>query len=475
MHDFERDVRDWARGEFGSAQLGDRRRISRLVRVGTLAAMHPDGRISEVFRSDADRQGAYDLIENPSVRAEHIAESVFAATARRCVGNTCVLVALDGTSIKLWDGKNTKDFGAIGTYANGARGLKLINGLAIDTDGTPIGLCTQVWWKRPVDREPPIRWKFRRKLEETETVHWRTAVHSVADYFAAHAPDTRCWFQIDRGGDARRLLKELNASSHWFTVRAQTNRRIRGQSRRRDYLWQRLEREPALGSFTIDVPPKPGRRGRRARISVRSAKVTLVLRDRWLHKYEELTVNAVYVKEDGRTARGCTPLDWVLLTNHPVANFKNAKKVAESYTRRWRIEEFHKTWKTGACNVERSQLRKTAHVIKWATILSVVAARIERLKYLARNEPNLPATDEFQAHELRALVLLKRQTKKANEVVPDTTPTIHQAVTWIAELGGYTGKSSGGPPGTITIARGMERLQPAAELMRALIESGQLR
>src|SRR5690606_32029519 len=162
-----------------------------------------------------------------------------------------------------------------------------------------------------------------------------------------------------------------------------TNRRIRGHGRRRDYLRQRLERQPVLGSFDIDVPPKPGRRGRRARISVRSATVTLVLRDRWLHKYEELTVNAVYVKEDGRTARGCTPLDWVLLTNHPVTSFKNAKRVAESYTCRWRVEELHKTWKTGACNVERSQLRKTDHVIKWATILSAVAARTERLKYLA--------------------------------------------------------------------------------------------
>jgi hypothetical protein len=47
-------------------------------------------------------------------------------------------------------------------------------------------------------------------------------------------------------------------------------------------------------------------------------------------------------------------------------------------------------------------------------------------------------------------------------------PTIAQATLWIAQLGGYTGKSSGGPPGSITIKRGLDRLRPAALLLDAL-------
>ncbi|HRI65294.1 MAG TPA: hypothetical protein PK156_13690 [Polyangium sp.] len=50
--------------------------------------------------------------------------------------------------------------------------------------------------------------------------------------------------------------------------------------------------------------------------------------------------------------------------------------------------------------------------------------------------------------------------------IPDEPPTIATVVLWIAEIGGYTGKSSGGPPGSTTIARGLERLQLAAELLR---------
>ncbi len=44
------------------------------------------------------------------------------------------------------------------------------------------------------------------------------------------------------------------------------------------------------------------------------------------------------------------------------------------------------------------------------------------------------------------------------ETIPEGVPSIAQAVRWIADLGGYTGKSSGGPPGSTTIGRGLERL-----------------
>jgi hypothetical protein len=46
--------------------------------------------------------------------------------------------------------------------------------------------------------------------------------------------------------------------------------------------------------------------------------------------------------------------------------------------------------------------------------------------------------------------------------------TIGAAVEWIARLGGYTGKSSGGPPGAITIGRGLERLKDYVEGARAM-------
>jgi hypothetical protein len=47
-------------------------------------------------------------------------------------------------------------------------------------------------------------------------------------------------------------------------------------------------------------------------------------------------------------------------------------------------------------------------------------------------------------------------------------PTIAQAVRWIADLGGYTGNKSSGPPGSVVIARGLERLTIAVQVLQAL-------
>jgi hypothetical protein len=117
-------------------------------------------------------------------------------------------------------------------------------------------------------------------------------------------------------------------------------------------------------------------------------------------------------------------------------------------------------------------LRSFNAVVRWATILAVVAARIERLKRLGRTEPERPATDALTPIEIEVLVVLKRETKKRTENVPDAIPTIGNAVRWLADLGGYTGKSSGGPPGSITIGRGLQRVRDGAKAVLAMRAAG---
>jgi hypothetical protein len=159
-------------------------------------------------------------------------------------------------------------------------------------------------------------------------------------------------------------------------------------------------------------------------------------------------------------------LDWLLLTNATVQTFEEAQYIIWGYTQRWRIEEFHKTWKTGSCEVEQTQLRSQRAVCVWATILAAVAVRVERLKFLSRTVPEQPASVELKPHEIRALILLKR--RKRTEVIPDTMPTLGQATLWIAQLGGYMRQSDGSPPGSITIHRGLNELRVAARLLKAL-------
>jgi hypothetical protein len=463
--------RQWSLETFGRADLGDARRTHRAVRLAATAAERPNGRISSVFLSKREQEAAYDFVENEHIPPEAIAEAVSRATARASADCELVFVPVDGTSLKLWDGTGKKDFGRIGSRVNNATGLKVINALALTSAGVPIGLCSQTYWCRP--RNPGQRRHHKKRpLSEKETKYGIQTLRNVAAVMAEEAPNTRAWFQLDRGFDAWSLLQELTNSGQLFTVRSSANRRLESSKGQRR-LCQTLHKQPVFCTYNCDISERIGRKkksdrkGRQARLAVRKATVTLELHERknW-HRFS-LTLNAVLVREQRTTPKGEKPIEWLLLTNYPIQTKKQIETIVFGYSLRWRIEDFHKAWKSGCCNVEETQLHSTAAVIRWATILAAVATRAERLKHLARTTPDEPATVELSEPEVTALVLLKRKHKSRKETIRDN-PSIGEATLWIAELGGFTGKSSGGPPGTITIARGLERLVPAAEMVQLL-------
>ena len=153
---------------------------------------------------------------------------------------------------------------------------------------------------------------------------------------------------------------------------------------------------------------------------------------------------------------------WLLLTTHPIETVGAIEQVIDGYATRWRIEDFHRTWKSGLCNVEDSQLRSAQAFAKWATLLAAVAMRAERLTRLARETPDVESTTEFSQDEIDAVILLARP----RGLRPGDRPSLGKIVRWIADLGGYTGKSSGGPPGKIVIGRGLLDVEAVAVALK---------
>jgi hypothetical protein len=467
-----RRARDWAIEEFKDVDLGHGSRTTRLIRMATEIAIRPSGKVSEAFTTAADAEGAYRWLENPAVQAGAVVEGVGRACAVRCAEHAFVYIPVDGSSLSLVDVGRTKDFGPLGATRKAGRGVKVLGAIAVSPEGISLGVSALEWWSRPL-RTTPKKSNASRPTKEKETQRWLDAVTHTCERFAACAPETRCWFQLDREADSWPVLHHLAATPHWFTVRASRDRRLAHSTPGKPkYLRKKLAHAPVMGELQLGIEPGHGRQARKARLVLRATTVRLELRDPWSKKCRPLSVQVVWVRERDTTPRGEKPLDWLLLTNHAVDNAEDALLVVWGYSQRWRIEDFHKTWKSGACNVEESQLRSTAHVTKWATILAAVAIRIERLKFLARTQPDVAASSELTPHEIRALVLWKRRTKKRTEAVPKDSPAMGDAVLWIAQLGGYTGKSSGGPPGAIVIGRGLDRLKERAEALEDLESSG---
>jgi hypothetical protein len=454
----------WSKEEFGEAKLGNRARTRRLVVMAQTAANSPGGKITEVFNEGAPREAAYKFVENIHIDPTQIGLAAHVASAMRCQGESFVFVPVDGSSLGIADPDLLKEgLGPVGTRSKKGRGLEVMNAIAVRSDGVSLGLCGQVFWARNETKDK--RHNRKRKLEEKETRYWFEAMDQTIEAFRLAECTCKPWFQLDRGGDFREMLSRVACAETLATIRAAQDRRVLDEETK--YLWETVESQQSLGHYTIDLPGGHGRKARKARMEIRAKEVTIQIRDAWLKKTDKPAVlYAVQTKEVGSCPDGEEPIEWLLLTNYPVYTFEDARLVVFGYTQRWRVEEFHKTWKS-VCGIEDTQLEEANHIIIWAVILAVVAMRVERLKYLARATPNAPASEELSQLEIDTIIGLK----KPKGFKRGDMPSIGLAVRWIADLGGYTGRSSGGPPGSIVIGRGLMWIAPAVDFVRNMNEN----
>lgn len=437
--------------------LGDVRRRERLFAMVSRVGERPAGTVTRVFRSPAEREGAFRWLESEAVEAKSLQTGLARATLRRCKSQRTVFVAVDTTGLTFADTYGRKGLGPIGRRLYGARGLQAMSALVVDESGTTLGVCAQRYWTRS-EKASPDWHKDDRPRHARESAQWLRMLSLAHARFAEHAPGTTPWYQLDRGGDFWPVLLKAQKCGFLLTVRAAYDRRVDARTRR---LWATLRAQRVLGTMQVQVPERPGRSARVAALSVRAASVTLLLCIPGARN-TPTRINAVFVSEKGSRSGSESVIEWMLLTTAEVSTFADARRVVHGYTMRWRIEEFHRAWKSGGCNVEQCQLRTRAAITKWATILAVVAARIERLKRLSREQPELPATEELSRDEIDAVITLG----ELRGCKPGDTPTIGEVVQAIARLGGYTGKSSGGPPGATVLSRGLADVAVAAKVLR---------
>ncbi len=221
----------------------------------------------------------------------------------------------------------------------------------------------------------------RRSVYDKETGRWLTVIDDSAPL--ADEAGVSLWFLLDREGDGQGVLLKLMSTNHRFTVRSSCNRRLESSGKEPEYLYDGLKRSKLRGEYFLEVAAGPNREARSARMAVHWQRVTLRLQDeRNSRLLRELPLHLVWTHEVGTCPPGEATLNWHLLTNGTVSTFEDARHVINGYTQRWRIEVMHKTWKSGACKVEQTQLRTKQAVRVWATILSSVAVRVERIKLL---------------------------------------------------------------------------------------------
>lgn len=112
----------------------------------------------------------------------------------------------------------------------------------------------------------------------------------------------------------------------------------------------------------------------------------------------------------------------MLLTNLPVSTFEEAVEKVSWYCLRWKIEILHKISKSGL-KVEECRLGTAERLMRYLTVMSIIAWRIFFITSIARTNPTLPCTALLAEEEWKVLYV-----KIHRKPCPNIAPTIKEAV-----------------------------------------------
>ena len=178
-------------------------------------------------------------------------------------------------------------------------------------------------------------------------------------------------------------------------------------------------------------------------------------------KLPDATLNVVEAVEQDPPP-GEEPIRWVLFTTLPIDSIAALQRVISAYAQRWQIELYFKTLKSGL-KCEKLKYETLDRYLTAFSLLMIVAWRVEYLKGAARHDAEASCEKYFPAEEWQPAYYVWTD----GAALPPEPPTIRDFMLMIAELGGWQRKKSQGPPGSMTIWRGIRRMEAYAEAFQA--------
>jgi Transposase DNA-binding/Transposase Tn5 dimerisation domain len=458
-------VPDWVVEEFGGLDLGDTRREGRVLEVVTQLAGRPGASLPAACGDLAALKATYRLLANAAVSREALLAGHVQATWGRVAAEPVVLVVQDTTDLDCSSHKATVGLGRVG---NGhGRGLYVHSSLAITPQRLPLGLLGQQVWARPLDQPVRTISHKQRAIADKERMQW---LHGLAllDGAPTQAPTTQVVSVADREADVYALCCAPRPTNVALLIRATQDRLTEqlwpaaaqpARGRRRHYTLRTWLGTPPGLPQTVAVPRRGPQRPRTAQVRVRWDQVTLCPpANRPAAPQVPVTCWAVWVQEVGAPV-GVEPLDWLLLTTLSVLTDADAQRIVDYYLCRWGIEVWHKVLQSG-CTFEQRQLGSAAGLARALSLYSVVAWWVLYATLLARLTPEIPCTVLLELEEWQTLYCAIHKTTTP----PATPPTLGQAVRWIAQLGGFLGRTGDGDPGPLLIWQGLGRLLTMTEI-----------
>lgn len=464
---------NWAMREFGDVNCNDVRLTKRLVKMADNFIKSPESSINQASGSCSEAKAAYRLLQNDNINESEILASHIKQTRKRAHSYKTILSIQDTCYISYKNHKATTGLGVIASRVRSEKsnfkthGLVMHTAFAVTTEGLPIGILDQKIHSRPVLSEELLEIKKRSHgiavpIEDKESIRWLESLKKSKD--ALEFIDTQVVTVCDREADIYEFFHCSHQLQSPVLVRANHNRAVNQKPRKytrpkeiihTEKLWEWVNNLPIQGQKEVVIPTRATKPARTARLDIRFSSFTMSP-NKHIRRHNKtfpiLTLQAIYVIEPNPPA-GEEPLEWLLLTNLPIDNLHSALEKVDWYALRWRIETFHKILKSGF-SVEECRLGTATRLMRYLTVMSIIAWRIFYMTLLARTNPELPCSEILTEEEWKILYTKIHRTRN----YPHAPPSIKNAITWLARLGGFLARKGDGDPGPITLWRGWKRL-----------------
>jgi len=440
--------------EISGAKLGDQRRSERAASIVEAIARRPSAGFPRVFDTEAELEAFYRLVNNTAVTPDALLAPHASESWRRAEARGDSVLVLHDTSEFVYKGETPRDGltqKATGQSFHGHFALAVAEVEAPVVHGVVAHrsyVIEEGLWLEPIDAGT-----FNELLIGSQ--RWADLVDDVSD----SAPEGVGVIHVmDREADDYALWTRIVEQGDDFVIRAKQDRRLADHSSK---LFDAVAQEPLLVSREVQLSRRskrrlpgskrthPPRETRPAKLSIRTGSVQikrppgaepLGTASMPLHIVEVVEVNP---PDDAQ------PIHWLLLTTLPVQDAQQALRVVDIYRKRWLIEEFFKSLKTG-CSAEKRQARSLSSLLNTITLLVPIAWRLLLVRAMSRHDPKAPADRIVDAVELLALRQLAKGVKLPKR------PTCRQVLLAIARVGGHL--KSNGEPGWLVLGRGMESL-----------------
>lgn len=444
---------EWAQQQWGTVELGDKRRTARAVQVGAQMAANPGALLPGQMQGWGDLKAAYRLLNQSAVTHEALSAPHWQQTRERARQSAGPVLFIQDDSHLDYTCREADGLGQIGD-PNG-RGLMIHSTLAVQPGEMPaiLGLAHQLVWARqglPHKGRETRQERYYRKGREFE--NWYGALAAIG-----RPPPGSCWISVaDRASDMFSYWRQAVDADWHCLLRVVHDRRIQGEDDSGEHLREWAAGLPSAAEETLHLRTRPDRVARTVTLAVAWGHTSVLPPRNDPTATGKPPVDAWVIRAWETTAppAGEEPLEWLLLSTLPVENARQAHERLQWYRCRWLIEHYHKALKTG-CRMEDSQLQQGEALKRQLGFLSIVAVRLLQVETLARTVPELPA-DQAADPQLLEFVCRLRHLDAAQM-------TIYQFWREVAKFGGFLGRKHDGEPGWQTLWRGWNYLYPRFE------------